>query len=193
MHVDLVAINTIQEKPTLLVQIDQQQQLYKVFDIQQMANQQARICFSGTIVIGPWGGEGGRFRQFVPGTTRSIKEIQIGNDEVVDYLKFESQDGRAEAWGSGVVRDAVPINLPSEYLTSISGTTTKNNDKKKVAVESLTFYTNVNNVGYGPFGRDPTTGDAFSIPMGNAEVVGFSGRAVEQINAIGIYVIPRPN
>ncbi|KAK1550078.1 hypothetical protein Q3G72_013311 [Acer saccharum] len=46
MHVDLVAINTIQEKPTLLIQIDQQQQLYKVFDIQQMAYQQAHICNS---------------------------------------------------------------------------------------------------------------------------------------------------
>ncbi|KAK1551309.1 hypothetical protein Q3G72_033711 [Acer saccharum] len=60
MHVDLVAINTIQEKPTLFIQIDQQQQLYKVFDIQQMAYQQ------GTIMQQPWGDEGEENRDVQP-------------------------------------------------------------------------------------------------------------------------------
>ncbi|KAI9187141.1 hypothetical protein LWI28_024883 [Acer negundo] len=65
MHVDLVAINTIQEKPTLLIQIDQQQQLYKAFDIQQMGNQP-------TVDIGPWGEMEQMFR-----LRMAVKEIKV--------------------------------------------------------------------------------------------------------------------
>ncbi|TXG67069.1 hypothetical protein EZV62_008344 [Acer yangbiense] len=188
MQVELVAINTIQEKPTPLIQIDQQQQLYKVFDIQQMANQ-ARICFSGTIKLGPWGGKGGNSMEFEPDTNiTSITAIDIGYGEVLNALQFTSTDKKSEKWGTGDLTQTVRFNGPDEYLNLISGTTTKNNDKKKIFVESLTFYTNKGKqYTYGPATK---TGDAFSIPMANAEVVGFSGRAGDQINAIGIYVIP---
>ncbi|TXG67050.1 hypothetical protein EZV62_008325 [Acer yangbiense] len=92
-------------------------------------------------------------------------------------LKFEPAPG---------LKDATITFGPTEYLTKISGTTTKINEV--VVIESLPFYTNTNKLGYGPYG--PTTGTAFEVPLENGEVVGFFGSAGDFINSIGIYVIP---
>ncbi|TXG67057.1 hypothetical protein EZV62_008332 [Acer yangbiense] len=145
--------------------------------------------FEGTIKLGPWGGKGGNSMEFEPDTNiTSITAIDIGYGEVLNALQFTSTDKKSEKWGTGDLTQTVRFNGPDEYLNLISGTTTKNNDKKKIFVESITFYTNKGKqYTYGPTTK---TGDAFSIPMANAEVVGFSGRAGDQINAIGIYVIP---
>ncbi|KAK0600204.1 hypothetical protein LWI29_012710 [Acer saccharum] len=158
MDVDLVAINTIQEKPTLLTQIDQQQQLYKVFDIQQMANEQARICFSGIIKIGPWGGEGGIvWEAKPPNTTTSIRKINIGYGDIIDSLSFESKNRAIgqpvpspKYGGQGRTNNLASLET-DEYLTSISGTILNNNGN--LFIESLAFRSDRNKI-HGPYGPD---------------------------------------
>ncbi|KAK0600061.1 hypothetical protein LWI29_011204 [Acer saccharum] len=92
-----------------------------------MANQ-------GTILIGPWGVPKRNSLKFEPGTNTSITEIEIGHKNVVHLLKFKSFDHKAkltkqsEQWGTGL-KDATITFGPTEYLTKISGTTTKINEK----------------------------------------------------------------
>ena len=83
------------------------------------------------------------------------------------------------------VQTAIPA-----YLTSIS-VTTKTHAGHVSVLESLTFQTKG-----GPTKRVGTpTGSEFKVPIETGKVVGFYGRATrgQQINAIGVHVIPVPN
>ncbi|KAK2636759.1 hypothetical protein Ddye_031551 [Dipteronia dyeriana] len=152
-----------------------------------MANQ-------GTIKLGPWGGAGGVAWDFNSGSGAAIKEIVINHGAVVDSVTFTAIDrvtgeilAKAIFGGLGGQPDQISIDWPGEYLTSISGTT--NVYLETLVVESITFHTN--RTTYGPYGQ--TNGTAFEIPLENAEIVGFFGRAGAFVDAIGIHVVPSAN
>ncbi|KAK1582589.1 hypothetical protein Q3G72_016571 [Acer saccharum] len=193
MDVDLVAINTIQEKPTLLVQISYFVHLFKEEEEEEeSANGRQGSYLFGTVKLGPLGGgTGGGGWDFNPGPHSSITEIEIVHGVVVDSIYIKSvnrKTGRSEFsgkhGGNGGGSTLISITEPDEYITSISGTTRTFNGH--LVVESLTF--NTNKTRYGPYGN--TTGNGFGIPMENGEIVGFFGRAGDFIDAIGIYVKP---
>ncbi|KAK1577040.1 hypothetical protein Q3G72_018590 [Acer saccharum] len=116
----------------------------------------------GTIKLGPWGGAGGVAWDFNSGSGAAIKEIVINHGDVVDSLTFTAID-----------------RVTGEILsTAIFGGLGGQPDQ---AIESLTFHTN--RTTYGPYGQ--TNGSAFEIPLENAEIVGFFGRAGAFIDALG--------
>ncbi|KAK3199089.1 hypothetical protein Dsin_022504 [Dipteronia sinensis] len=187
MHVDLVAINTIQEKPTLLIQIDQQQQLYKVFDIQQMANK--ATCCPGIIEMGYWGGIRGK--NWNP-TPNGIKEIIIWYEDTVFSISCSDKPCPDESGDvppvSGSPKHETIIFHPDEFLTSLSGTTVlKDGD---TVIQSLKFYTN--KTAYGPYG-ETDGGTPFDLHLMNAEIVSFFGRQSDLLNAIAVQVIRHPH
>ncbi|KAK3220414.1 hypothetical protein Dsin_014384 [Dipteronia sinensis] len=123
-----------------------------------------------------------------------IVEIIINHGVIIDSLSFKSVCANKEAeyssnfGGKGGSKTQISIDWPEEYLTSISGTTVKNNNAESYNnaesfVESLTFYTNWHT--HGPFGFEK--GTHFSLPIENRVIVGFHGRADDYMNAIGVY------
>jgi len=59
-------------------------------------------------------------------------------------------------------------------------------------VSQISFVTNTGRV-FGPYalglGQDPTTDFDFTVPAGS-RIVGFTGRASEFLNAIGVLFLP---
>ena len=86
---------------------------------------------------------------------------------------------------------AASFTLPAgEYLVRIYGKTGSN--AVAPAVSQISFVTNTGRV-FGPYalglGQDPTTDFDFTVPAGS-RIVGFTGRASEFLNAIGVLFLP---
>ncbi|KAM7468854.1 hypothetical protein LguiA_007037 [Lonicera macranthoides] len=145
----------------------------------------------GTISIGPWGGQGGSPWSYM--TNRGINQIVINVGSNIKSISFRDATGLDSATFGGKnpndigERKTVLINWPSEYLISISGQT-YGDVKSLETITSLSFTTN--KATYGPFGT--SSGTSFSIPINDDMVVGFHGRAGYYLDAIGIFVKPKP-
>ncbi|KAF9587319.1 hypothetical protein IFM89_001067 [Coptis chinensis] len=80
----------------------------------------------------------------------------------------------------------IDIDLPEEYLTSISGHYGYFRPEGPLVIRSLRFVTNVTK--YGPIG--PADGTYFSLPMEGGKIIGFHGKAGQFLDSIGVYVKP---
>ncbi|KAI9082821.1 hypothetical protein K1719_035151 [Acacia pycnantha] len=144
---------------------------------------------NGTISLGPWGGPGGDPFSFrVWGSW--IKEIIVEQGDAINSIAFKDADGHYYGKFGGKdpddtgVEKTVTINVPSEHLTSISGT--YGVYKGVQVIRSLSFITNLNT--YGPFGTAASA--SFNIPIQGSLVIGFYGRAAYYLDSIGIIVKP---
>ncbi|KAK7843598.1 agglutinin [Quercus suber] len=79
-------------------------------------------------------------------------------------------------------KETISLNWPEEYLTSFSCTTMKVGTQ--IVIRSLSFKTN--RTEYGPYGT--VTGQPFSHRMEGGVIVGFHGRAGDNVDAIGACV-----
>lgn len=76
----------------------------------------------------------------------------------------------------------IDLRFPAEYLVSVSGYTGLDPEFPTPVVRSLTFKTNQRT--YGPYGKEE--GTHFSLPIHNGKIVGFKGRSMGRLDAIGI-------
>jgi len=142
------------------------------------------------VKVGPWGVQDGNpwdiNSQSKP---QRLESITIYSSEYargciygfsfvyVDQQGKHKVDTRGTAYGTG--KD---IKMrPGEHLNSVSGTF---DDQ---GITSLKLETNQTK--YNAYG-DPTTGEAFSLPLqeGKGEVVAFFGRSGDTLKALGVYV-----
>lgn len=82
------------------------------------------------------------------------------------------------------------LDYPNEYLVSIHGCLSHDNDDGKSIIGSLTLESNKKS--YGPYGDD--AGPRFWFPTTTAtKIVGFHGRSDSCLISIGIKVVPIHN
>ncbi|KAJ9536359.1 hypothetical protein OSB04_un000451 [Centaurea solstitialis] len=144
----------------------------------------------GCIPLGPWGGSEGRAWIWMP--KGNIKKITIVHQDIINCIKFESEDSTGETesplFGLPCIpssTDTISIDYPNEYFVSISGTYDLHRSFEMV-IKSLCFVTNKKR--YGPYGLE--AGTRFSYDAKGCVIVGFHGRAAVCFNAIGIYLMP---
>uniref|UniRef100_A0A0D9XIC6 Jacalin-type lectin domain-containing protein n=1 Tax=Leersia perrieri TaxID=77586 RepID=A0A0D9XIC6_9ORYZ len=139
--------------------------------------------------IGPWGGNGGSFRDIkVP--PRHLDSLMICSGSVIDALGFSYKDADGKqhttpSWGGlGGISRTIKLG-ESEVVTEVSGTIGLFHGLPNV-ITSLSIVTNVRC--YGPFGN--AMGTPFATPMlgSNNSIVGFYGRSGSYVDAIGVYV-----
>ncbi|KAI9082866.1 hypothetical protein K1719_035196 [Acacia pycnantha] len=146
----------------------------------------------GTISLGPWGGSGGDHWSF--NASLAITEIVITLVENnIHSISFKDASGNTSGTFGGRdpnaiqrVEKKVPIQWPSEYLRSISGTYGRYNGLS--VIKSLSFITNLKT--NGPFGTASDDDTPFPTQTADGVVVGFYGWAGYYVDAIGIFVQP---
>ncbi|KAI9082860.1 hypothetical protein K1719_035190 [Acacia pycnantha] len=146
----------------------------------------------GTISLGPWGGSGGDHWSF--NASFAITEIVITLVENnIHSISFKDASGNTSGTFGGRdpnaiqrVEKKVPIQWPSEYLRSISGTYGRYNGLS--VIKSLSFITNLKT--NGPFGTASDDDTPFPTQTADGVVVGFYGWAGYYVDAIGIFVQP---
>ncbi|KAK1574899.1 hypothetical protein Q3G72_000873 [Acer saccharum] len=116
--------------------------------------------YQSSIKVGPWGGVGGAPWNYM--ANGGIVEITINHEGIINSLSFKSVCANKEEKCSrnfGLKRGKttkISIDWPEEYLTSISGTYTRD----RFIVESLTCYRGLSkgsyfnsSIIYGPKGN----------------------------------------
>ncbi|KAL0012775.1 hypothetical protein SO802_007883 [Lithocarpus litseifolius] len=140
------------------------------------------------LTVGPWGGKGGNPWSFEE-NNGGIIGMKIVHGDVIDSITFKCGDeygilqhSKKVGGNGGSKTNEISLNWPEEYLTSFSWTTVKYG--ANIVIRSLSFKTNKTE--YGPYGTK--TGQPFSHRMEGGVIVGFHGRAGDNVDAIGAYV-----
>ena len=121
---------------------------------------------------------------------QALTGVTLRSGYWVDSLQGLASPANLAAHG-GNGGEAASFTLPAgEYLVRIYGKTGSN--AVAPAVSQISFVTNTGRV-FGPYalglGQDPTTDFDFTVPAGS-RIVGFTGRASEFLNAIGVLFLP---
>ncbi|KAL9335768.1 hypothetical protein Peur_072949 [Populus x canadensis] len=138
-----------------------------------------------TILVGPWGGNGGD--SWDDGIYHGVREITIVYDQCIDSIQVVyDKNGKpitAENHGGvGGSRAAeIKLQYPEEYLTSVSGHYCPVVYGGSPVIRSLAFSSNKRT--FGPFGVEE--GTPFTLSMDGASIVGFKGRGGWYLDAIG--------
>ncbi|XP_068657704.1 jacalin-related lectin 19 [Aristolochia californica] len=137
------------------------------------------------IVVGPWGGNGGT--PWDDGSFTGVREITLVYDRCIDSIRvLYDKSGRpflAEKHGGngGSLTARIKLQLPEEFLTSVSGYYSPMVKGGTPVIRSLTLKTNQRSI--GPFGVEE--GTPFTFPMDGGLIVGFRGRSGWYLDAIG--------
>ncbi|XP_074559958.1 protein GOS9-like, partial [Curcuma longa] len=148
--------------------------------------------------IGPWGGTG-TYNFDIGRNASQITKVVLHAGEIVDSLKIfyvdegnEVNTTRIGGGGGGLCEFKL---RPGEYINSMKGSFRAYYDEKymenygEICITKLQFKTNKGRK-HGPFGQGG--GSEFSVPVGDGRIVGFFGQYCRYLNAIGVYVAPRP-
>ncbi|XP_039158545.1 jacalin-related lectin 9-like [Eucalyptus grandis] len=126
-----------------------------------------------------------------------VVEFQVDTGPWIRSITFQYEEESKELWQSGthggfdinyfhIVRNVeihtIKIDDPDEYLTSICGCFSDE------GIRSLTFQTNKKKT-IGPIG-DENGATHFSSPATGGKIVGFYGRSIVHLEAIGAYFEP---
>ncbi|KAH7673903.1 Mannose-binding lectins domain-containing protein [Dioscorea alata] len=142
----------------------------------------------GPVLVGPWGGQGG-----VPwddGVYSTVRQIVITHGTAIDSIRIEYDRKGTSLWSvkhggnGGAKTDKVPLDHPTEILTTVSGHFGSMTNGSPIIIRSLTFHSNYSK--YGPFGLEQ--GTQFSCPINGAKIVGFHGRSGWYVDSIGFYM-----
>lgn len=142
----------------------------------------------GPVLVGPWGGQGG-----VPwddGVYSTVRQIVITHGTAIDSIRIEYDRKGTSLWSvkhggnGGAKTDKVPLDHPTEILTTVSGHYGSMTNGSSIIIRSLTFHSNYSK--YGPFGLEQ--GTQFSCPINGAKIVGFHGRSGWYVDSIGFYM-----
>ncbi|XP_073286332.1 jacalin-related lectin 19 [Primulina huaijiensis] len=141
-----------------------------------------------TIVVGPWGGNGGT--DWDDGSYNGVREITVVYARCIDsitvvYDKNGKPVSAEKHGGSGGNNSAeIKLQFPEEFLTSVSGHYSPVVRGGSHVIRSVTFKTNRRT--FGPFGVEE--GTPFSLPMEGGQIVGFKGRSGWYLDAIGFHI-----
>ncbi|XP_056689584.1 mannose/glucose-specific lectin [Spinacia oleracea] len=125
------------------------------------------------------------------------KEITVTHGSIVDSLGFvvAKRDGSTATYqfgGKGAHVGKI-ILKDGEYVTAISGTSGnyKYQSDNGVLIATLKIHTNMNQNGYGPFGKgiDVQNVEKFASPNNiNSSIIGYFGRNGRYLEAAGVLV-----
>lgn len=153
--------------------------------LQENGKEQSAARKKSTILVGPWGGNGGN--SWDDGIYHGVREITIVYDQCIDSIQVVyDKNGKpitAENHGGvGGSRTAeIKLQYPEEYLTSVSGHYCPVVYGGSPVIRSLAFSSNKRT--FGPFGVEE--GTPFTLSMDGASIVGFKGRGGWYLDAIG--------
>ncbi|KAL5755811.1 hypothetical protein ACOSQ2_020557 [Xanthoceras sorbifolium] len=141
-----------------------------------------------SIVVGPWGGNGGTI--WDDGTYHGVRQITIVYDRCIDSMSVVyDKNGKPvtsdKHGGVGGNRTAeIKLQFPEEFLVSVSGYYSPVVYGGSPVVRSLTFKSNKRT--FGPYGVEE--GIPFTFSMDGGLVVGFKGRSGWYLDAIGFHL-----
>ncbi|KAL5757636.1 hypothetical protein ACOSP7_020247 [Xanthoceras sorbifolium] len=141
-----------------------------------------------SIVVGPWGGNGGTI--WDDGTYHGVRQITIVYDRCIDSMSVVYDKNRKPVTsdkhgGVGGNRTAeIKLQFPEEFLVSVSGYYCPVVYGGSPVVRSLTFKSNKRT--FGPYGVEE--GIPFTFSMDGGLVVGFKGRSGWYLDAIGFHL-----
>jgi hypothetical protein len=136
--------------------------------------------------VGPCGGSGGAVRDMnINGLTR-IYKISVRHMGVIDALTVHflrnGHEESTEQWGGPGGKLTEFTLQSSEYITSVKGHL--GSYENYFVVRSLKFETNLGS--YGPYGTEE--GVPFELPANGGQIIGFHGRSMKYLDALGVYV-----
>ncbi|KAK9136287.1 hypothetical protein Syun_015617 [Stephania yunnanensis] len=140
------------------------------------------------ISVGPWGGQEGE--RWDDGAYTAVRQVVITHGAGIDAIQFEYDLKGTSLWSQkhggngGKTTDKIKLNVPDEYLISISGHYGSINSWGPTFVRSLMFQSNKRS--YGPYGVQQ--GTHFTFSMDGGKIVGFHGKAGWFIDSIGLHL-----
>ncbi|XP_010545658.1 PREDICTED: nitrile-specifier protein 2-like [Tarenaya hassleriana] len=127
------------------------------------------------------------------GVHDGVRKVHVGQgDSSVVYVKFEYDKGSKLVVGAGhgkktlLEPETFELNYPSEYITAVEGYYDKIYGIKAPVITSLRFKTNKRTS--PPFGIE--AGTKFVLGENGSKIVGFHGKAGDELHKIGVHVVP---
>lgn len=142
-------------------------------------------------VAGPWGGNGGV--SWDDGVYSGVREIILVYDTCIDSIRViydkhgKLVPGEKHGGVGGNKMAEIKLQLPDEYLVSVSGHYGPVIDYGTPVIRSITFRSNKRT--FGPYGVESGTPFLFSSD-GVEKIVGFKGRSGWFLDEIGLYLSP---
>ncbi|XP_058192576.1 jacalin-related lectin 19 [Rhododendron vialii] len=141
-----------------------------------------------SIVVGPWGGNGGSY--WDDGNYSGVREISLVYGRCIDSIRVVyNKNGKPVAadkhGGIGGSRTAdIKLQYPEEFLTSVSGHYCPVVHGGSPVIRSITFKSNRRT--FGPYGVEE--GTPFSFSADGAQIMGFKGRSGWYLDAVGFHL-----
>ncbi|WCJ39614.1 Jacalin-related lectin 19 [Euphorbia peplus] len=138
-----------------------------------------------SILVGPWGGNGGN--PWDDGIYNGVREITILYDRCIDSIQLVyDKNGKpvtSEKHGGigGTKSTEIKLQFPEEFLVSASGHYSPVVYGGSPVIRSITFKSNKRT--FGPYGFEE--GTPFTLSMDGCSIVGFMGRGGWYLDAIG--------
>ncbi|GJY00461.1 F-box/FBD/LRR-repeat protein isoform X1 [Tanacetum coccineum] len=151
----------------------------------------AEITPDNTILLGPWGGNGGN--SWDDGVHTGVRDITLVYGSCIDsirvtYDKYGKPFPAEKHGGVGGTKTAqIKLQFPEEVLISVSGHYGPVVYGGGPVIRSLTFKSNRRT--YGPFGVEE--GTPFNFMTNGGHIVGFYGRGGWFIDSLGFVLAPK--